>query len=187
MYFAMVFHGSCNLPSAIRIAHELESLSPMWLEEMLPQDNLAAYAELAAATSLPLCVSERLMTRWGFRELFDNGAARIIMPDIAWCGGISEARKIAAIAETYYRPIAPHNCGGPVLHAASLHLAANLTNLFILETVRRHYGDEYRGLVTQTYPMIDNGSMPLPDGPGLGIELADDVLRRDDVVIRRVA
>jgi galactonate dehydratase len=183
---AMEFHGYWNLPCAVRIAQELEPLAPMWLEEMLPQDNLAAYAELAAATSLPLCVSERLMTRWGFRELFDNGAARIIMPDIAWCGGISEAKKIAIIAETYYRPLAPHNCGGPVLHAASLHLAANVTNLFILETVRRHYGDEYLGLVTQTYPVIENGLMPLPSGPGLGIELTEQIYKRKDVMVRRV-
>ena len=73
------------------------------------------------------------------------------MPDASWCGGLSEAKKIATAAETHYRPIAPHNCGGPVLHAASLHLAANLPNLFILETVRRHYGDEYRGVVSETY------------------------------------
>ncbi len=87
----------------------------MWLEEMLPQDNLAAYRELAAATRLPLCLSERLMTRFGFRELMENRAARIIMPDICWCGGISEAKKIATMAETHYLPVAPHNCGGPRL------------------------------------------------------------------------
>src|SRR5574341_2586975 len=103
----------------------------MWLEEMLPQDNLAAYRELAAAITLPLCISERLMTRWGFRELLENRAAQIIMPDLCWCGGFSEARKIAALAETYYLPVAPHNCGGPVLHFASAHLAANATNLCI--------------------------------------------------------
>jgi galactonate dehydratase len=182
---AMEFHGYWNLPSAIRIARALEELEPMWLEEMLPQDNLAAYAELAASTSLPLCVSERLMTRWGFRELLANGAAQYVMPDAAWCGGISEAKKIATAAETHYRPIAPHNCGGPVLHAASLHLAANLPNLFILETVRRHYGDEYKGLVTQIYDTVTDGEMPLPSGPGLGIELTDEALKRPDAVIQR--
>src|SRR4051795_13384591 len=114
MEVAMEFHGYWNLHTAIRIAEACEEYQPMWLEEMLPQDNLAAYAELAAATSLPLCVSERLMTRWGFRELMDNRAGRIVMPDISWCGGISEAKKIATMAETHYRPIAPHNCGGPV-------------------------------------------------------------------------
>jgi L-alanine-DL-glutamate epimerase-like enolase superfamily enzyme len=157
----------------------------MWLEEMLPQDNLAAYRELASATPLPLCLSERLMTRWGFRELLENRAARIIMPDICWCGGISEAKKIASMAETYYLPVAPHNCGGPVLHAASAHLAANLTNLCILESVRRHYLDEYRGLVTTTFPVVD-GVVPLPSGPGLGVELTPHVFARPDVTVERL-
>ena len=183
MDVAMEFHGFWNLHSAIQIAQACEEYAPMWLEEMLPQDNLAAYAELAAATRLPLCVSERLMTRWQFRELMENGAARIVMPDISWCGGISEAKKIAITAETALRPIAPHNCGGPVLHAATLHLAANVTNLFIAESVRRHYGDEYRGIVTNTYPLGRNGWFSLPEGPGLGIELTPEVLRRADVKI----
>jgi galactonate dehydratase len=185
MDVAMEFHGFWNLHCAIQIAQECERYSPMWLEEMLPQDNLTAYAELAAATSLPLCVSERLMTRWGFREVLDNGAARIAMPDISWCGGISEAKKIATAAETRYRPVAPHNCGGPLLHAASLHLAANLTNLYILESVRRHYADEYRGLVTRDY-MAQVGVFALPDGPGLGVELTPETLVRPDATIFRM-
>lgn len=182
---AMEFHGYWNLPCAIRIAQELEELRPMWLEEMLPQDNLAVYQELAAATSLPLCVSERLMTRWGLRELLANGAAQIIMPDAAWCGGLSEAKKIATAAETSYRPIAPHNCGGPVLHAASLHLAANVPNLFILETVRRHFAEDYSGVVAMTGGELIDGWMQLPGGPGLGVELTAEVLKSADVVIRR--
>lgn len=186
MEVAMEFHGYWNLPSAIRIAQALEPYVPMWLEEMLPQDNLAAYSELAAATSLPLCLSERLMTRWGFREMLENRAARIVMPDICWCGGISEARKIAAMAETYYLPVAPHNCGGPVLHLACAHLAANVTNLYILETVRRHYLEEYRGIVDHTLPAAE-GVIPLPPGPGLGVELTPEVLARPDVTINRLA
>lgn len=180
MAVAMEFHGYWNLPCAIQIAQALEPLAPMWLEEMLPQDNLAAYRELARSTRLPLCVSERLMTRWGFRELIENRAARYIMPDICWCGGISEAKKIAAMAETYYLPIAPHNCGGPVLHFASAHLAANVPSLFILETVRRHYLDEYRGIVTRSLVPVD-GKLPLPPGPGLGIELAPEILNQPNV------
>ena len=179
---AMEFHGYWNLPSAIRIAQALAPLQPMWLEEMLPQDNLAAYAELSAATGLPLCVSERLMTRWGFRELIENRAARIIMPDICWCGGISEAKKIASMAETYYLPIAPHNCGGPVLHFATAHLSANVVNLFIMETVRRNYLEEHHGIVT-TNLLPQNGNLPLPPGPGLGIELHPDMLKRPDLTV----
>jgi len=182
MEVAMEFHGYWNLPCAIRIAQALEEYAPMWLEEMLPQDNLAAYAELAAATSLPLCLSERLMTRYGFRELIENRAARTIMPDICWCGGISEAKKIATMAETHYLPIAPHNCGGPILHVASLHLATNVTNLQILESVRRHYLDEYRGIVTQTLPPV-NGTFELPPGPGLGVELCEEVWTREDAAV----
>jgi galactonate dehydratase len=181
---AMEFHGYWNLPSAIAIARACEPYRPMWLEEMLPQDNLRSYAELARATTLPLTISERLMTRYAFRELFENQAARFIMPDICWCGGISEAKKIATVAETWYLPVAPHNCGGPVLHLASAHLAANLTNLFILESVRRHYLDEYRGIVTNALPAV-NGAIPLPPGPGLGIELTPETLARKDAVIER--
>lgn len=181
---AMEFHGFWNLPCAIRIAQALEPYQPMWLEEMLPQDNLRAYAELARATSLPLCLSERLMTRWGFRELMENGAARIVMPDICWCGGISEAKKIATLAEMWYLPVAPHNCGGPVLHAASVHLAANVPNLYILESVRRHYQEEYEGLLTGL-PGIADGSAVPPRAPGLGVELAAEVLTRPGVEIRR--
>ncbi len=184
MDVAMEFHGYWNLTCAIQIAHALEPYAPMWLEEMLPQDNMAAYRELANATRLPLCLSERLMTRFGFREVIENRAARIIMPDACWCGGISEAKKIAMLAETYYLPVAPHNCGGPVLHAASLHLAANLTNLSILESVRRHYLDEYRGIVTPDLTTV-NGEFPLPPGPGMGVELSPQVLEREDVQIQR--
>jgi galactonate dehydratase len=184
MEVAMEFHGYWNLPSAIRIAQALELYAPMWLEEMLPQDNLAAYRELAAATRLPLCLSERLMTRFGFRELLENRAARIIMPDICWCGGISEAKRIAAMAETQYLPVAPHNCGGPVLHAASLHLAANVTNLYIVESVRRHYLDEYCGMVTRTAAPAD-GEFALPPGPGLGVELCPEVMAREDVHVQK--
>src|SRR5437879_2045559 len=184
MDVAMEFHGYWILHCAIEIDKALEPYSPLWLEEMLPQDNLAAYHELAQSTRLPLCVSERLMTRWGFREILENRAARIVMPDICWCGGISEAKKIAAMAETYYLPVAPHNCGGPVLHAASAHLAANLTNLYILETVRRHYLDEYRGMVTNTLAVKD-GLVALPPGPGLGVELDPGVFECKDAVVKK--
>jgi L-alanine-DL-glutamate epimerase-like enolase superfamily enzyme len=182
---AMEFHGYWNLPCAARIARHLEPLEPMWLEEMLPQDNLAAYRELSLKTRTPLTISERLMTRWGFRELLENRAASIVMPDICWCGGISEAKKIATAAETYYLPIAPHNCGGPVLHWASAHLAANITNLTILETVRRHYLDEYRGLLTKDLLPV-NGRLPLPEGPGLGVELAPDIAFRPNVTVETI-
>jgi L-alanine-DL-glutamate epimerase-like enolase superfamily enzyme len=184
MDVAMEFHGYWNLPCAVEIARALEPLRPMWLEEMLPQDNMEAYARLAAATRLPLCLSERLMTHWQYRELLELGAASIVMPDLAWCGGITAARKIAALAETCYLPVAPHNCGGPVLHWASAHFAAAIPNLKILETVRRHYLDEYSGLLDSMLVPKD-GRLPLPGGRGLGVRLNEERLGRQDVEIRR--
>lgn len=182
MQIAMEFHGLWNLPSSIKIARALEPYQVMWLEEMLPQDNLAAYAALAQEVSQPLCLSERLATRWGFREILENRAARIIMPDVAWCGGLSEARKIAAAAETHYLPIAPHNCGGPVIHFASWHLAVATRNLFIMETVRRHYVDRFQ-LVATAAGAPQKGRLGIPPGPGLGIELKPEFLASERVRI----
>lgn len=183
MDVAMEFHGYWDLSCAIEIAQALEPLKPMWLEEMLPQDNMAAYRELAASTRLPLCISERLMTHFHYRELLENRAARIAMPDLSWCGGFSAARKIAAMAEAAYVPVAPHNCGGPVLHFASIHFAAAVSNLRILETVRRHYLDEYEGLLTGMAVPSAGGHLGLPPGPGLGVELSPAVLTREDAII----
>lgn len=183
MEIAMEFHGYWNLPAAVKIARALEPYRILWLEEMLPQDNLAAYRALKQETSIPLILSERLMTRWQFREVLEQGTAQIVNPDICWCGGISEAKRIATMAETYYVPVAPHNCGGPVLHLASLHLAQNVPNLFILESVRRHYLKEYQGLVNWTGP-AENGLLRAPETPGLGIELDPSVFQRSDVAVR---
>jgi galactonate dehydratase len=185
MEIAVEFHGYWNLPSAVKLARALEPYHIMWLEEMLPQDNAEAYARLAAQVRQPLCISERLMTRFQFRELLENGAPQFIMPDLAWCGGFTEGRKIAAMADTYYLPVCPHNCGGPIQHAASIHFAAHVPNLFILESVRRHYLKEYVGLVTDTMP-ARGGFFEIPEAPGLGMDLAPGLLERSDVEVRRI-
>ena len=182
---ALEFHGLWNVPSAIKIAHALEPYNVMWLEEMIPQDNMKSYAIIADHVSQPLCISERLMTRYQFRELIELGIAQFIMPDICWCGGITEAGKIAVLADTYYLPIAPHNCGGPVLHAASIHLATHLTNLFILESVRRHYLVQYDNLVTGLVP-VEEGHLTAPEGPGLGIDLKPQVLDAPGIEIETI-
>lgn len=185
MQLAVEFHGFWNLPCAVKISEALEPFNVMWLEELLPQDNLAAYAVLAQKVRQPICISERLFTRWGYRELFENRAASIIMPDVAWCGGLSEAKKIAAWAETYYLPIAPHNCGGPVTHFASWHLAMAIPNMMILETVRRHYADRFVPITTAVGAPMD-GSLGVPPGPGLGLELKKEFLTGAPVNIESV-
>jgi L-alanine-DL-glutamate epimerase-like enolase superfamily enzyme len=182
MDIAIEFHGYWNLPCAVKIARALEPYNVMWLEEMLPQDNPAVYAALAQRVTQPLCISERLFTRWGFREVIENHAASIVMPDIAWCGGLSEARKIANLAETHYLPVAFHNCGGPVVHFASWHLSCATPNLMILETVRRHYTHRFVPIVTSA-GIPQNGRLGLPPGPGLGINLKPEFLNTKDAVI----
>jgi galactonate dehydratase len=186
MEIAMEFHGYWNLPSAAKIARALEPFDILWLEEMLPQDNLEAYKHLAQTTRIPLCLSERLLTRYQFREVIEQGIAQFVMPDICWCGGISEAKKIASLAETHYLPVALHNCGGPVLHFASIHLAMNVTNLFILESVRRHYLKDYQGLVTTT-GAAEQGCFKALELPGLGVDLHPSIATRSDVTLHSVS
>ena len=107
------------------------------------------------------------------------------MPDICWCGGITEARKIAVLADTYYLPVAPHNCGGPVLHVASIHLTLHLTNLSILESVRRHYLVQYDNLVTGSVP-VEEGHLTMPEAPGLGIDLKPELLNASGIGIETI-
>ena len=183
MQIMVEFHGLWNLPCAIEIAHALEPYNVAWLEEMIPQDNMNAYEALARQVKQPLCISERLVTSWGYRELLEKHVASIIMPDVAWCGGISQARKIANAAHTNYLPVAYHNCGGPITHFASWHLSMATPNLKILETVRRHYSDRFVPIVTAS-GIPKNGRLGVPPGPGLGVELQPDLLQSGEVDIQ---
>ncbi len=115
----MEFHSNWNLTSAVRIAHALEPYKPMWLEDMLLPGNFAQYRQLAEATALPLTISERLAGRFAYEDLMESRAAKFIMLDLCWCGGLSEGRKIATMAEAFHLPIAPHTAAGPLLFYAS--------------------------------------------------------------------
>jgi L-alanine-DL-glutamate epimerase-like enolase superfamily enzyme len=108
------------------------------------------------------------------------------MPDISWCGGLGEAKKIATLAEAFQRPIAPHDCTGPVVFMASTHLALNAPNAIFQESVRAYYTTWYRDLVT-VLPRIADGHVHAPEGPGLGTELDPGLWRRDDAVVRMTA
>ena len=130
-----------------------------------------------AATRTPLVTSERLITRWGFRPVIEAGAADIVMLDVDWAGGLTEARKIAAMAETYQLPVAPHNPGGPVSNLVAAHFAASVYNLFILESVRAFYLTWFADVLTTNLVAVD-GHFPLPPGPGLGTELNEKFLAR---------
>jgi L-alanine-DL-glutamate epimerase-like enolase superfamily enzyme len=177
------FHALWNLPMALKIARALEPFQPFWFEDPIRADNLDALATYAAATDVPTVASETLATRWSFREVMERGAARIIMLDLSWCGGISEAKKIATMAEAHQLPVAPHDCTGPVVLTASTHLSINAPNAMIQETVRAFYTGWYTELVT-ALPRIERGVCAPPPGPGLGTKLLPGLTERPDAHIR---
>ncbi|MFS0772783.1 mandelate racemase/muconate lactonizing enzyme family protein [Sphingomonas sp. 1P08PE] len=178
------FHSLWLLPPAIRIAEALAPFDTFWHEDPIRMDSLASLKRYAERSRAPLCASETLGSRWAFRDLLETDAAGVIMLDLGWCGGLSEARKIAAMAETWHLPVAPHDCTGPVVLAASTHLCLNATNALVQESVRAFYTGWYQDLVTQL-PPVRGGMITVPDGPGLGLELHDDLDRRLTVTRRR--
>ncbi len=179
------FHSLWQLLPAIQIAKELAPYKTFWHEDPIKMDSLASLKRYADASPAPICASETLGSRWAFRDLLETGAAGIVMLDIGWCGGLSEARKIAAMAEAWHLPVAPHDCTGPVILCASTHLSLNAPNALVQESVRAFYKTWYRDLVT-TVPEVRNGMITVPAGPGLGLELNPD-LERAFATHRRVS
>ncbi len=184
MEIMVEMHRLWNLPSAVRIARALEEFEPFWLEDAIKPDNLSSLRELAARTTIPICASEVLGSRWAYLDLLEQRAADIIMVDLAWAGGLSEARKIASMAETYNLPITAHDCTGPVTLTVSVHFSVNVTNAILQENVRAFYTTWYQDVLTEL-PPIEDGAIAPPSGPGLGTRLQPSVLTRPDATIRR--
>ncbi|MDK1473950.1 mandelate racemase/muconate lactonizing enzyme family protein [Streptomyces sp. 549] len=166
-------HGRFSPATAVRLAGELAPYRPAWLEEPVPPENLKALAKVAEKVDLPIATGERIHDRIEFRELFESQAADVIQPDVGHLGGILEARKLAATAETHYVLVAPHNVGGPVLTAASLQLAGCTPNFKILEHFN-DFADAAVGAVAKGAPQVVDGYFTLPDAPGLGVEFDAD-------------
>ena len=163
-------HGRLSPTMAILAEEELRPYRPLFLEEPARCENTAAMRKLAQHAKTPLATGERLYTRWGVRELIENEWISVVQPDVCHCGGIMEAKKIAALAETHYIACAPHNPYGPVATASSLHLDTCIANFLIQEYALFDvpWRDE---IVTAGHVRIEDGCAMLPTGPGLGIEL----------------
>jgi galactonate dehydratase len=146
--------------------------------------NFDMLAELQAGTRVPITASETVATRPAFLEMMQKHALGVVMLDLSWVGGISEAKKIAAMAEAFQLPVAPHDCTGPVVYTASCHLSLNATNALVQESVRAFYTGWYRELVTEL-PKIENGFILPMAGPGLGTRLLPDVMERPDARVQR--
>lgn len=184
MDIALEGHACWDLPTAVKIAQELEQYDLMWLEDMIPADHPQTVKQLRDSVKTPLCVSERLFTRYQFLPYLEQGAVDYVIPDICWVGGISELKKVSVLASAYHLPIAPHNCGGPIQTAAYAHCCSNIENVFNLETVRSFYHSYFSKLVTRT-PEIKDGFLYVSHEPGLGVELNQELLKRDDLIVER--
>ncbi|MBD2755843.1 galactonate dehydratase [Spirosoma validum] len=175
MDIAIDFHGSVPPQTSKLLIKELEPFKPMFVEEPVQAQNVDVLADIARGTHLPIAAGERIFTKWGFRELLEKRAVSIVQPDLCHAGGITEGRIIAGMAEAYYVPIAPHNPMGPISLAVGLHLAASVPNFLVQEQVT--LGEGY---LKNPFKLQKDGTVMIPSGPGLGVEL-DDALMKDKI------
>jgi L-alanine-DL-glutamate epimerase-like enolase superfamily enzyme len=171
------FHSMWQLMPAIKIAKALAPFDTFWHEDPIRMDSLASLKRYADSSPAPVCASETLGSRWAFRDLLQSEAVGVVMFDLAWCGGLSEARKIAAMAEAWHLSVAPHDCTGPVVFTASTHLSLNAPNALVQESVRAFYKGWYPQVMTAV-PKVSEGFVTVPEGPGLGCELLPDIDER---------
>ena len=176
-------HSLYNLPSAVRIAKNVEPYVPFWFEDPVPMDNIDALVQFRRSTDIAVTASETVTTRWAFREMFEKQAMTICMFDICWVGGISEAKRIAAMAEAYHMPIAPHDCVGPVTFMFSVHLSLNAPNALIQETVRAFNSTWYMDIVDKIPEIKDGFALP-PEGTGACQTLLDSFVNDPQTIIR---
>lgn len=175
-------HGLWNRNSATRIARALRDLDPYWIEDPIRGDAIDALAHLRDDIDVPIAIGETVVGARGFLPLLTAGVPAFVTVDAQWTGGITQCRKVAALADAFSTPVAPHDCTGPVTFAAVCHLTMSQPNAVIQESVRAFTRTWYNDLVTGI-PAITDGHLTLNDEPGLGLTLTDrldgsDVLRR---------
>jgi L-alanine-DL-glutamate epimerase-like enolase superfamily enzyme len=166
-------HGQFNTDGAIRLGKAIEPYNPLWYEEPIPPDNLLEFANVARAVNIPIATGERMTTKAEFGTLLRTGGASILQPALGRAGGIWEMKKTAAIAEIFNAQMAPHLYAGPIEWAANVHLAVSIPNLLIAETIETPFHDDLiKGSIR-----VDNGYIPAPTAPGLGIEVDEELAR----------
>lgn len=171
-------HGNLGTMDAIKFGRRIEHLDPYFMEEPVDPMNVESMRRVSERVNIPIAGGERLYTRYQFRPFIEQQALDILQPDMGLCGGITEAKKIAAHGETYNLHVQPHNCGGPVSTAACIQLDAALTN-FAIQEVFPFFTDGRYDIVTDAYETsIENGSIKPRDLPGLGVSLNDEFLNR---------
>jgi galactonate dehydratase len=170
------FHRKLTPMNAITVANALIEFRPLYFEDPIQIDSIELQAELARRTSLPLANGERLSTIWEFRDLFAAGGPQYVRPDIGTAGGFTGCRKIAAIAEAHHSAVSTHNFLGTLLTAASVHLDASIPNFIVQEYSRRDESTRPADALFKTAMRRVGGYIPVPDAPGLGVELDESLL-----------
>ena len=176
------FHGRVSKPMAKRLANALEPYEPMFIEEPVLAEHNDALPQIAAHTTTPIATGERMYSRWDFKEVFEDGSVDVIQPDLSHAGGITEVKKIAAMAEAYDVALAPHCPLGPIALASCLQVDACSPNALIQEqSLNIHYNDTGDVLDYLADPSVfeyDEGYVTIPDNPGLGIEINESYVRK---------
>ena len=173
---AIEMHTCYDVESAIQIAHAIERFKPAWIEEPIHSDNADAMAEVRRATSVPVACGENVYTRFGFRPFFEKQAISVAQPDMGKTGGLMETRKIAAMAEVYDIPIAPHGMASNYGITAMAHVCATVPNMYALEW-GAFPSHEYDNFFKR--PGYKDGFLELPEGPGVGIEFNQDCINEN--------
>ncbi|WP_292285847.1 mandelate racemase/muconate lactonizing enzyme family protein [Marivita sp.] len=166
-------HGQFTTSGAIRLGQAIEPYLPLWYEEPIPPDNLLEFAEVARAVRIPIATGERLTTKAEFATLLRSGGASILQPALGRAGGLWEMKKLSAMAEAFNTEMAPHLYAGPVEWAANLHLCTSIPNALLAETIETPF---HASLIRNTIT-VENGFVTLPDTPGLGIDVDEDLAR----------
>ena len=168
-------HALYNVPTAVRLATRLAAHGITWFEEPVPPESYHALRQVREQVPTRICVGERLYTRFEFVPIFEGRLADYVMPDVTWTGGISELKKIAAMAEAYYIPISPHDASGPINLLAGAHVSMAVPNFYRLEA-RRVNMDFYNAFLDAPL-VVRDGALHVPARPGLGASLNPDYLR----------
>ena len=175
-------HSFWNQPAALQIAEAVAPYGIYWIEDAVRMQGVSALADFRARCPIHVTASETISGRHQFRELLQADAADYVMLDLGWCGGLTEGRAIATLADAWHRPIAPHDCTGPVVYAASCHLSIHARNAVIQESVRALYTGWYAD-VMDGIPVVADGMVAPAEGPGLGMSLKPGILDRADATV----
>jgi L-alanine-DL-glutamate epimerase-like enolase superfamily enzyme len=179
--------GRFDMPSSQRILKAIEPYNVIHMEDlMVPSNAQQAYSILAAETNVPIAHSETIATRYEIKDFLENKAMDILMYDLCWCGGVTEAKKMSDMADAFQVPTSPHTCGGPLLWLASIHLCTAVANFSYMESNYWKYTHQFPYFLNSV-PVPVDGYVTPPEAPGLGAEIKPELFKRGDAIAEVIA